>query len=166
MPASEISEQISLAGTEASGTGNMKLMLNGAITLGTLDGANIEIGEHAGSENILIFGMTTEEVDALRAAGYHPSDFIRDNYLRRALDMLSAGICNQQFPDIANSLRFNDPYMVLADFISYRDIQKKASELYTRSEGWQRMSLHNIAASGYFCADRSINDYSHYIWNL
>ena len=166
MPASEISEQISLAGTEASGTGNMKLMLNGAVTLGTLDGANIEIGEHAGSENILIFGMTTEEVDALRAAGYHPSDFIRDNYLRRALDMLSAGICNQQFPDIANSLRFNDPYMVLADFISYRDIQKKASELYTRSEGWQRMSLRNIAASGYFCADRSINDYSHYIWNL
>ena len=166
IPACDISEQISLASKEASGTGNMKLMLNGAITLGTLDGANIEIGEHAGSENILIFGMTTEEVDALRAAGYHPPDFIRDNYLRRALDMLSAGICNQQFPDIANSLRFNDPYMVLADFISYRDIQKKASELYTRSEGWQRMSLHNIAASGYFCADRSINDYSHYIWNL
>ena len=167
MPASEISEQISLAGTEASGTGNMKLMLNGAITLGTLDGANVEIGEHVGSDNILIFGMATPEVNALKAQGYVPADYYnQDGRLRRAIDLLSSGLDGQQFPDIANSLRYNDPYMVLADFDAYCKAQALASDLYRDTMGWQKKSLYNIAASGYFCADRSIQDYAQNIWGL
>lgn len=167
MPASEISEQISLAGTEASGTGNMKLMLNGAVTLGTLDGANVEIGECVGEDNILIFGMTTPQVNELKAGGYRPSDYYNnDPTIRQAIDAMLSGIEGQQFPDIANSLRYNDPYMVLADFRSYRDIQRRASELYRSQNIWQEMSLHNIAASGFFCADRAIMDYSKNIWNL
>lgn len=167
MPASEISEQISLAGTEASGTGNMKLMLNGAITLGTLDGANVEIRERVGSDNILIFGMTTPEVHALKSQGYIPADYYNgDPRLHRAIDLLSAGIDGQQFPDIANSLRYSDPYMVLADFDDYCKIQQKASSLYGDTLGWQKKSLCNIARSGYFCADRSIRDYAQNIWGL
>lgn len=167
MPASEISEQISLAGTEASGTGNMKLMLNGAVTLGTLDGANVEIKEHVGNDNILIFGMTTPDVNVQKAQGYNPGDFIhKDDRLSRAIDLLSSGIDGQQFPDIANSLRYNDPYMVLADFADYCKIQKTASEHYEDTLRWQAMSLVNISHSGYFCADRSIHDYARDIWGL
>ena len=168
MPASEISEQISLAGTEASGTGNMKLMLNGAVTLGTLDGANVEIGELVGEDNILYFGMTTEQVNRLKAAGYLPQKIYEsDARLRRAIDLLSSGIDGQQFPNIANSLHYSDPYMVLADFDSYCKAQEKASALYTQEgDVWQKMSLRNIAASGYFCADRAIRDYSRNIWHL
>lgn len=167
MPASEISEQISLAGTEASGTGNMKLMLNGAITLGTLDGANVEIGERVGSDNILIFGMTTPEVNVLRAQGYNPADYYHhDPRLHRVIDLLASGIDGQQFPDIANSLRYSDPYMVLADFDAYCKIQSRASELYSDTIRWQTMSIANISRSGYFCADRSIHDYARNIWGL
>lgn len=167
MPASEISEQISLAGTEASGTGNMKLMLNGAITLGTLDGANVEIKEHVGNDNILIFGMTTPEVNAQKAQGYNPGDFIqKDDRLSRTIQLLSSGIDGQQFPDIGNSLRYNDPYMVLADFDNYCKIQQKASNIYENTLRWQAMSLVNISHSGYFCADRSIHDYARDIWGL
>lgn len=167
MPASEISEQISLAGTEASGTGNMKLMLNGAITLGTLDGANVEIMERAGAENALIFGLTTPQVNELKAAGYNPGVYYNNNQrLHRAIDQLYSGIDNQQFQDIGNSLRYSDPYMVLADFEAYCDIQKRASTLYNDQTAWQRMSLNNIAAAGYFCADRSIVDYCQHIWRL
>lgn len=167
MPASEISEQISLAGTEASGTGNMKLMLNGAITLGTLDGANVEIGEHVGSDNILIFGMNTPQAAELKSNGYNPSIYYgSDQQLRAAIDMMLSGIAGQQFPDIANSLRYNDPYMVLADFRAYCEVQAHASALYRQSAVWQRMSLNNIAASGFFCADRAIADYSRKIWGL
>lgn len=167
MPASEISEQISLAGTEASGTGNMKLMLNGAITIGTLDGANVEIGECVGDDNILIFGMTTPEVNALKEKGYSPSDYYnRDGDVKRTIDQLSSGFGDTKFPDIANSLRYNDPYMVLADFEAYCRIQEKASLLYQDPKHWQKMSLANIAASGYFCADRAICEYSQKIWNL
>ena len=165
MPASEISEQISLAGTEASGTGNMKLMLNGAITLGTLDGANVEIGDLVGQDNILIFGMTTPEVEHLKAQGYNPGVYYGNNpTIRRAVDLLSKGLDGQQFPDIANSLRYNDPYMVLADFDAYAACQERASALYQDQTRWQTMSLHNIAKSGYFCADRSIQDYCREIW--
>ena len=167
MPASEISEQISLAGTEASGTGNMKLMLNGAITLGTLDGANVEIGERVGKDNILIFGMTAERAADLKAAGYNPAEYYnRDQRLRRAIDLLASGLAGQQFPTIANSLRYDDPYMVLADFDAYCGIQQEASRLYQDTARWQEMSLHNIAASGYFCADRAIEEYAHDIWSL
>lgn len=167
MPASEISEQISLAGTEASGTGNMKLMLNGAITIGTLDGANVEIGECVGEENILIFGMTTPEVNALKAKGYSPADYYnRDGVLKNCVEALNAGIGGTQFPNIYHSLRFDDPYMVMADFASYCEAQERASSRYADTLGWQRMSLHNIAASGYFCADRAIREYAQKIWNL
>ena len=167
MPASEISEQISLAGTEASGTGNMKLMLNGAITLGTLDGANIEIGQSAGFDNIFIFGMKTEEVNNLKARGYNPQDYYNNNpVIKDCIDRMYSGINGCQFNDVANSLRNLDPYMVLADFDSYRNIQQHSSEVYRDSEKWAKMSLHNIAGAGIFSADRAVNEYSDNIWHL
>lgn len=111
--------------------------------------------------------MTTPEVNHIKTAGYNPNDYYNRNpALRRAIDLLLSGLDGQQFPDIANSLRYNDPYMVLADFASYSDIQQEASRRYRDAIGWQRMSLMNIAASGFFCADRSIHDYSREIWNL
>jgi len=167
MPASEISEQISLAGTEASGTGNMKLMLNGAITLGTLDGANIEIGESAGFDNIFIFGMRTEEVNTLKARGYNPQDYYNNNpIIRECIDRMYNGINGCKFNDVANSLRTQDPYMVLADFDSYRRMQKFSSECYKDTEKWAKMSLNNIAGAGIFSADRAVNEYSENIWHL
>ena len=167
MPASEISEQISLAGTEASGTGNMKLMLNGAITLGTLDGANIEIGQSAGFDNIFIFGMKTEEVNNLKARGYNPQDYYNNNpVIKDCIDRMYSGINGCQFNDVANSLRNLDPYMVLADFDSYRRMQKFSSEIYKNSEKWAKMSLHNIAGAGIFSADRAVNEYADNIWHL
>ncbi len=167
MPASEISEQISLAGTEASGTGNMKLMLNGAITLGTLDGANIEIGQSAGFDNIFIFGMKTEEVNNLKARGYNPQDYYNNNpVIKDCIDRMYSGINGCQFNDVANSLRNLDPYMVLADFDSYRRMQKFSSEIYKDSEKWAKMSLHNIAGAGIFSADRAVNEYADNIWHL
>lgn len=124
----------------------MKLMLNGAITLGTLDGANVEIGERVGKDNILIFGMTAERAADLKAAGYNPAEYYnRDQRLRRAIDLLASGLAGQQFPTIANSLRYDDPYMVLADFDAYCGIQQEASRLYQDTARWQEMSLHNIA---------------------
>ena len=167
MPASEISEQISLAGTEASGTGNMKLMLNGAITLGTLDGANIEIGQSAGFDNIFIFGMKTEEVNNLKARGYNPQDYYNNTpFIKDCIDRMYSGINGCQFNDVANSLRNLDPYMVLADFDSYRRMQKFSSEIYKDSEKWAKMSLHNIAGAGIFSADRAVNEYADNIWHL
>lgn len=167
MPASEISEQISLAGTEASGTGNMKLMLNGAITLGTLDGANIEIGQSAGFDNIFIFGMKTEEVNNLKARGYNPQDYYNNNpVIKDCIDRMYSGINGCKFNDVANSLRNLDPYMVLADFDSYRRMQKFSSEIYKDSEKWAKMSLHNIAGAGIFSADRAVNEYADNIWHL
>ncbi len=167
MPASEISEQISLAGTEASGTGNMKLMLNGAITLGTLDGANVEIRDAVGDENIITFGMTTEEVNRRKVTGYHPQAFVEGNpTIKKAISLMYSGVNGQQFDEIGSSLRFSDPYMVLADFDSYQQAQAKASKLYQDTETWNRMSLYNIANSGIFSADRSIRDYATTIWDL
>lgn len=167
MPASEISEQISLAGKEASGTGNMKLMLGGAITLGTLDGANVEITEAVGFENAFIFGMTTDEVQQTLQSGYNPDRYYHNNYLiKKAIDAMNTGIGGETFTDIANSLRFEDSYMVMADFDSYRDAQSKASNLYKDTLQWQKSSLINIASSGIFCADRAINDYARTIWGI
>ena len=166
MPASEISEQISLAGTEASGTGNMKFMLNGAITLGTLDGANVEIADAAGKDNEIIFGMLTEEVDNLKRFGYHPSGFINSNDTAGAvLDFLEKGWNGESFHEIVNNLRTSDPYMVMADFASYIEAQDKASKLYTDRDVWNRMSLMNIANSGVFSADRAVFDYARNIWH-
>ena len=165
MPAAEVSEQISLAGTEASGTGNMKFMLNGAITLGTLDGANVEIADAAGKDNEIIFGMLTPEVNALKGMGYHPQAFISDDNVAMAvLDMLEKGWNGENFSEITNNLRNSDPYMVLADFKDYRRAQHTVQELYKQKQTWNRMSLMNISNAGIFSADRSIMDYSRDIW--
>ena len=165
MPASEVSEQISLAGTEASGTGNMKFMLNGAITLGTLDGANVEIADAAGKDNEIIFGMLTPEVNALKGMGYHPQAFISDDNVAMAvLDMLEKGWNGENFSEVTNNLRNSDPYMVLADFKDYRRAQHTVQELYKQKQTWNRMSLMNISNAGIFSADRSIMDYARDIW--
>ena len=167
MPASEVSEQISLAGTEASGTGNMKFMLNGAITLGTLDGANVEIADAAGRENEIIFGMLTPEVNALKGMGYHPSSFIYDDDVAMAvLDLLEKGWNGENFSEVTNNLRNSDPYMVMADFKDYRRAQADVQRLYADRETWNRMSLMNIANSGVFSADRSVMDYARNIWGI
>ncbi|MBQ1183548.1 MAG: glycogen/starch/alpha-glucan phosphorylase, partial [Clostridia bacterium] len=165
IPSAEISEQISLASTEASGTGNMKFMLNGAITLGTEDGANIEIHEAVGDDNIIIFGMRTPEVLALRNQ-YHPGRYYDNNpKLRRAVDFITNGINGAQFPALSKALRGNDYYMAFADFEDYCAAQEKASELYKDTNKWNKMSLINIANAGIFSADRSIYDYATKIWN-
>ena len=166
MPAANISEQISLAGTEASGTGNMKLMINGAITLGTLDGANVEIHEQVGDDNIIIFGMTVDEVNACKS-GYKPMDIYNSNaVVKQAIDTLQYGINGQQFNEIADSLKNSDPYMALKDFDSYQKAQAYASECYKDQTKWQKMSLANIAGAGIFSADRSVEDYARDIWGL
>ena len=162
MPAAEISEQISLAGTEASGTGNMKLMLNGAITLGTEDGANVEIHEAVGDDNIIIFGMRTEEVSHLQATGYHPAGYYYNNpQLKAAVENISQGA----FSDIARILTSTDQYMALADFADYCKAQETASALWRDADRWNRMSLVNIAKAGRFAADRAIADYARDIWH-
>ena len=165
MPASEVSEQISLAGTEASGTGNMKFMLNGAVTLGTLDGANVEIADAAGQDNEIIFGMLTPEVNALKGMGYHPQAFIADDNVAMAvLDLFERGWNGENFSEVTSNLRNSDPYMVLADFKDYRRAQHTVQELYRQKETWNRMSLMNIANAGIFSADRSVMDYARDIW--
>ncbi|MBE6750597.1 MAG: glycogen/starch/alpha-glucan phosphorylase [Ruminococcaceae bacterium] len=167
IPSADISEQISLASTEASGTGNMKLMMNGAITLGTEDGANVEIHNAVGDDNIIIFGMQTPEVLSLQKHGYSPIGYYNNNpELREALDFIGKGTLGQQFDNIYNSLKNYDRYMALADFADYRKAQQKASELYNDKNVWNRMSLTNIAKSGIFSADRSIEDYARDIWNV
>lgn len=166
MPAADVSEQISLAGTEASGTGNMKLMMNGAITLGTLDGANVEIHDAVGDENIVIFGMTTPEVNDLRSRGYVPMNFYNNNAeLRNVIDFINRGFCDKQFPEISGTIVYHDPYMVLADFADYRQAQNRIDELWADRKRWNSMSLMNTACSGRFAADRAINEYAENIWH-
>ncbi len=165
-PAAEISEQISLAGTEASGTSNMKFMINGAITLGTLDGANVEIHEAVGDENIFLFGMTASQVEQLKRTGYNPSQhYQHDQQLRRALDTLNHGLDGKQFGDIFKAILQQDRYMALADFQSYRAAQERAVGLYHDQTRWNKMSLVNIAGAGRFAADRAIRDYAGNIWH-
>ncbi len=167
MPASDISEQISLAGTEASGTGNMKLMLNGAITIGTLDGANIEIKDAVGDDNIIIFGMKTEEVNDRKRSGYNPEHYYESNpVIKNCIDRMYRGLNGCTFGDVANSLKTLDPYMVLADFDSYRNAQIYSSDCYRDSEKWAKMSLNNIAGAGVFSADRAVTEYAKDIWGL
>ena len=165
IPAAEISEQISLAGTEASGTSNMKFMINGAITLGTLDGANVEIHDVVGDTNSLIFGMTTPEVNQLKKNGYDPSVPYNNNHIiRAAVDGIRSEF-GDRFNDIVMSLQTSDPYMVLADFADYATTQQKASRLYDDKKVWNKMSLVNIAKAGRFASDRSIKDYAETIWH-
>ena len=165
-PAAEISEQISQAGKEASGTGNMKMMLNGALTLGTMDGANIEIFDAVGKENIFIFGMNTEEVNALYRNGYHPRSIYESNpQIREVLDFIQqGGIDGKNFDSIIGYLLNNDTYMSLADFESYRQCHSQVGSIYQDSSTWNRMSLINIAKTGVFSADRAVNDYIRTIW--
>lgn len=166
IPASEISEQISLAGTEASGTSNMKFMLNGALTLGTMDGANVEIFENVGENNIFIFGLKAHEVENLKKTGYNPMPFFNNNCAKMAIEQLSRGIYDSKFEDIANYLLTRDSFMVLADFSDYQKNRKKISDTYINPLLWNRMSLVNIAKSGVFSSDNSIKNYAEKIWNL
>ena len=166
MPAADISEQISLAGTEASGTGNMKLMLNGAVTLGTLDGANVEIHDAVGEDNIYIFGMKTPEVEQLKKAGYFPQSYIQNNEaLAKAMAFLQNGVNGKKFDEIYYSLVNTDPYMALADFTDYQRAQREISKAYADREKFVKMSLMNISGAGIFSADRSIMDYANNIWH-
>lgn len=171
IPASEISEQISLAGKEASGTGNMKFMINGAITLGTLDGANVEISEQVGLENIVIFGMKDNEVQELWSKGYSANRFYEENpLLRRVLDRLDEGFNGQSFYHIKKYLLSNypiaDPFMCLADFGDYMRAHHEMDRLYRNRRKWNQMSLINIAHAGVFSADRAIKEYAERIWDL
>ena len=166
IPACDISEQISLASKEASGTGNMKFMLNGAITLGTLDGANVEIADAAGKENELIFGMLTPEVNNLKQVGYHPNAFIMgDDVANYTLNFLERGWNGENFHEVTENLRTSDPYMVMADFKDYRRAQADLQKLYGDREKWAQMSLKNTANSGIFSADRAVLDYARDIWH-
>lgn len=171
MPSTEISEQISQAGKEASGTGNMKFMINGALTIGTLDGANVEMKEACGDENIFIFGLTASEVDDLWRKGYSSSDYYRNNEkLQKVVKALNEGFNGVKFDEIANYLLYGtpvaDPYMCLADFNSYYATHVKADEAYRNRKLWAKMSLNNIATAGVFSADRSIKEYAENIWHL
>jgi len=170
IPAADLSEQISTAGTEASGTGNMKLALNGALTIGTLDGANVEIRDEVGEDNIFIFGLTTEGVARLRADGYRPADYYNANEeLRQVLDMIAGGYFSPEEPGrfkpvVDNLLAGGDHYLLLADYASYVACQAKVEALYRDPEQWQRKAILNVANMGKFSSDRSIAQYAEQVW--
>ena len=167
MPAADVSEQISLAGQEASGTGNMKLMINGAVTLGTMDGANVEIHEAVGEENIVIFGMTTPEVNDLKRQGYNPQVYYHNNeQIRGAIDSIRSGLNGREFNEyFIPSLINTDQFMVLADFADYQLAQAKIDALWQDKKAFAKMSLMNIASAGVFAADRAVNEYAKNIWH-
>ena len=170
IPAADLSEQISLAGKEASGTGNMKFALNGALTVGTLDGANVEIRELVGPDNFFLFGMTEEQAHATKEAGYNPMTYFEsDPVLRRALEAISRGDYSEgqsfAFGHVVDSLLSDDPYMVLADFASYIAVQDEVEKVWSDPTAWGRMVVHNVARSGFFSSDRSIQDYLDRIWH-
>src|SRR5437016_5681494 len=170
-PAAELSEQISTAGKEASGTGNMKMSMNGALTIGTLDGANIEIREEVGAENFFLFGITTEEVADLSRRGYRPRAIYDSNEeLREAIDSIASGAFSPQQPDLfrplIESLLYNDPFMVLRDYQAYIDCQKMVDRSYADRERWTTMSILNAARIGKFSSDRAIREYCRDVWNI
>lgn len=170
IPAADVSEQISVAGKEASGTSNMKFMINGAVTIGTMDGANVEIHEAVGAENIFIFGMSSEEAEATAKNGYDPTFYYNtDKDIKRVIDYMRSGIAGISFTELADTLlmgRVPDPYMVLKDFRSYVSAQNELDKAFSDRERWYRMSLINIANAGFFAADRSVAEYAERIWNL
>ncbi|MDP1683834.1 glycogen/starch/alpha-glucan phosphorylase [Hydrogenophaga sp.] len=171
IPAADLSEQISTAGTEASGTGNMKFALNGALTIGTWDGANIEIAEHVGLEHIFIFGHRTEQVAALRASGYNPRRYYDHNYdLKTAIDRIAEGAFSPdepgRFHDITRTLLESDYYLLLADYTDYLATQHKVDALYRNPAEWTRHAVLNVAGMGAFSSDRTIREYASEIWNV
>jgi starch phosphorylase len=170
-PAADVSEQISTAGKEASGTGNMKFCMNGALTVGTLDGANIEIREEVGAENFFLFGLTAAQVYALKSQGYRPMDYYNANQgLRDVIDLIRSGFFSrgdtELFRPLIDGLLYQDPYLLLADFQSYVDCQAKVSAAYSDTELWTRMSILNTARSGKFSSDRTIREYCADIWHV
>ncbi|MBR2377187.1 MAG: glycogen/starch/alpha-glucan phosphorylase [Clostridia bacterium] len=171
MPACEVSEQISTAGKEASGTGNMKFMINGALTIGTLDGANVEMSEAVGMDNIFIFGLKADEVDALWRQGYNATEFYNNNKkLQKVISSLKVGFNGESFSMIADYLitanKISDPYMCMADFSDYQQKREEMEKVYAKKEEWARKSLINIAGAGRFACDRAIKEYADNIWNL
>ncbi|MDI1298157.1 glycogen/starch/alpha-glucan phosphorylase [Methylotenera sp.] len=171
-PGSDLSEQISTAGTEASGTGNMKMSLNGALTIGTLDGANVEIMEEVGEENIFIFGLTTPQVAEVKANGYNPNDYYHNNpELKQVLDMIANGFFsveepNRYQPIIDNLLKNGDQYLLLADYASYIETQDRVGKLYQNQDEWTRLVILNVANMAKFSSDRAISDYAKNIWHV
>jgi starch phosphorylase len=171
-PAADLSEQISTAGKEASGTGNMKFALNGALTIGTLDGANVEIRDEVGPENFFLFGLTVEQVNELRRKGYNPAEYYRGNReLKDVLDSLGSGLFSpgepRLFQPIVDSLlRGGDPYMLLADFASYLACQEEVSRTFRDPARWTKMAILNVARMGKFSSDRTIREYANEIWGV
>jgi starch phosphorylase len=171
-PAAEVSEQISTAGKEASGTGNMKFAMNGAVTIGTLDGANVEIREEVGADNFFLFGLTVEQVAALRKRGYQPWEVYRsDRRLKAVLDAIASGVFSPGEPGlfrpiVDSLLNGGDPYLVLADFASYCAAQEEVERAYRDPERWTRMAIVNVARSGKFSSDRTIREYANEIWGI
>merc|ERR1712198_792878 len=171
MPAADLSEQISTAGTEASGTGNMKFMLNGALTIGTMDGANVEMAEEMGMDNIFIFGMTVDDVDALQAKGYNAMDYYNnDKELKQVIDMIRDGFFTpgneNEFKDLTDMLLYHDRFLTLADYRAYITSQEQVSQVYTDQAKWAEMAIRNIASSGKFSSDRTIAEYATEIWGM
>lgn len=170
-PAADLSEQISTAGKEASGTGNMKFAMNGALTIGTLDGANVEIREEAGAENFFLFGLTAPEVAALKSRGYRPRDYYDTNpQLREVIDLIQQGVFShgdrELFRPLVDSLLYHDPYLLFADYADYLDRQAEVSCAFQDTERWTRMSILNAARMGKFSSDRSIRDYCNQVWKV
>jgi len=170
-PAADLSEQISTAGKEASGTGNMKFAMNGALTIGTLDGANVEIRAEVGADNFFLFGLTAEQVGELKAKGYRPRAYYEANpNLREALDQLRAGVFSggdaHLFKPLVDSLLDHDPYLLLADYQAYVDCQEQVDKAYRDSQRWTRMSILNVARMGKFSSDRAIREYCEDIWQV
>jgi glycogen phosphorylase len=170
-PAADLSEQISTAGKEASGTGNMKFMINGALTIGTLDGANVEIRDEVGAENFFLFGLTVAEVERIKRGGYRPEDYIgRNDELKAVLELIAGGHFShgdtEVFHPLVESLTYHDPFLVLADYAAYVDCQDRVSAAWQDTESWTRMSILNTARSGKFSSDRAIAEYCEDIWNV
>ena len=172
IPAADVSEQISTAGKEASGTGNMKLALNGALTIGTLDGANVEIREEVGDENIFIFGKRAEEVEDLQRNGYDPLDlYFENDELKSVLDWLGSGFFTPEEPNALDPLRDSmlkggDPYLVLADYESYCEAQRRIDSAFRDRESWARRAILNVSRMGRFSSDRTVREYAEGIWDL
>jgi glycogen phosphorylase len=171
IPGSDLSEQISTAGLEASGTGNMKLALNGALTIGTLDGANIEIRDRVGEDNIIIFGLTAAEAEERRAQGMDARDTIaKSPPLQRALDAISAGVFSpsdpDRFHDLVDVVTYHDHFLVSADFDSYAEAQRRVEAKWRDQAAWWRSSIHNTAGMGWFSSDRAIREYCANVWNV